>query len=221
MTFMKLGLLIALLCSLLLCPRASGWYDPGTQRWLNRDPLGEPGAEVAHNGKAQVTLVGRRDYSPKLELANAYWFVKNDTMGLVDVDGRECLGYNSGGGIQNPFQSHHSPPNYSYTREVIDNFKLSNQALPGLLAPTGAGLLTAGRTAAATDGITLGRWAFGGFRGYSVGAATFTGAEAGIIAGGVAVLNFTLVGLAWEGGLLAGSALGPLYFDYHSCENQY
>ena len=212
--------LIALLCSVLLSsPRASAWYDPGTQRWLNRDPLGERGAEVAHSGNSKVTSAGHGGYSPTLELVNAYWFVKNDTIGLVDVDGRECLGYYSGGGIQNPFQSHHSPPNYSYTHEVVDNFKLSNQALPGLLAPTGTGLLTAGRTAAATDGITLGRWALGGFRGYSVGAATFTGAEAGIIAGGVAVLNFTLVGLAWEGGLLAGSALGPLYFDYHRCEN--
>ena len=36
--------LVVLAASLQLTP---GYYDPGIQRWINRDPLGEPGFETA------------------------------------------------------------------------------------------------------------------------------------------------------------------------------
>src|SRR5262245_14064413 len=33
--------------SLLATQTAHAWYDPGLQRWINTDPLGEEGSEVA------------------------------------------------------------------------------------------------------------------------------------------------------------------------------
>jgi hypothetical protein len=41
--------LLALL--LITSATASAWYDPGLQRWINRDPDGEPGVELLHKSK--------------------------------------------------------------------------------------------------------------------------------------------------------------------------
>ena len=63
---MKPTFLIALLSSLLFAPRASGWYDPGTQRWLNRDPIQEDGG------------------------ANFYAFSENGPIDAADLYGLSC-----------------------------------------------------------------------------------------------------------------------------------
>lgn len=36
----------ALVVALWTAQTALGWYDPSTQRWLTRDPLGEPGFQA-------------------------------------------------------------------------------------------------------------------------------------------------------------------------------
>jgi RHS repeat-associated protein len=50
------------------------FYDPQTQRWLNRDPLGEPGFEVLRRGSANVLGDG----------PNRYAFVGNDPITHID-----------------------------------------------------------------------------------------------------------------------------------------
>ena len=67
-----------------LC-HASAFYDPGAQRWLNRDPLGESGFEVLRSGR--VDLLG--------DGPNLYTFVKNNSANQIDafgLDGEATLG---------------------------------------------------------------------------------------------------------------------------------
>jgi RHS repeat-associated protein len=56
---------------------ASGYYDPGVQRWINRDPLGEPGFEATRRPH-QLEVGGG---------ANLYRFVGNDPCSGVDRNG--------------------------------------------------------------------------------------------------------------------------------------
>ncbi len=53
------------------------FYDPNTQRWLNRDPFGEPGFEVLRKGLA----------SPLAGDVNRYLIVRNNPNGFIDSDG--------------------------------------------------------------------------------------------------------------------------------------
>jgi hypothetical protein len=72
MNSMKTSLLIALFPVFLLsAERVLAYYDPGTQRWINRDPIGESGG------------------------ANLYAFGLNAAVGFVDAFGTDpaCSGY--------------------------------------------------------------------------------------------------------------------------------
>jgi RHS repeat-associated protein len=53
------------------------FYDPLTQRWINRDPLAEPGFEVARRGRAKHAGDG----------PNLYAFVRNDPIDRTDFLG--------------------------------------------------------------------------------------------------------------------------------------
>jgi RHS repeat-associated protein len=60
------------------------FYDLNLQRWLNRDPLGEPGFEVLRSGPADVLGDG----------PNLYGYVKNRPVDLTDplgLDGEATL----------------------------------------------------------------------------------------------------------------------------------
>ena len=59
-----------------LC-NASAFYDPGAQRWLNRDPLGEPGFEMLVSGQA----------NPLGDGPNFYAYIKNNSVNQIDVFG--------------------------------------------------------------------------------------------------------------------------------------
>jgi RHS repeat-associated protein len=100
-----------------------------------------------------------------------------------------------------------------FFEEAVENFVVTNSAIPGLTVPIGSGLFTAGYTAEAVQGVTLGKWALGGFRGQVMGAATFTSLETFLTGLGVSALHWTLTGIAWEGGVAVGSAIGaiPVY----------
>jgi RHS repeat-associated protein len=53
-----------------------GYYDPSNQRWINRDPLNEPGFEV------------RTEASSEHEMArNRFTFTENNPMTQVDATG--------------------------------------------------------------------------------------------------------------------------------------
>ncbi len=118
---------------------------------------------------------------------NLYRMVQNNPINFVDPLGLKCK--------------------KSFGQRVWENFKLTNEAIPGLLAPTGLGFLTGGATANALESVGPLQWALGGFRGVSLGGTAFTGLETGIIAAGTAAVNFALVGLAWETGAGIGSVI--------------
>jgi RHS repeat-associated protein len=78
--------LVALLALVSVAPQASAYYDPGVQRWINRDPLGEHGFIVINQNLGFTVL---RD-------ENLYLFVLNspiyhtDPLGLTVKFKRKC-----------------------------------------------------------------------------------------------------------------------------------
>ena len=66
---------VALAYWLGLC-NASAFYDPGQQRWLNRDPIGEQGFEVVRWKKASIE-----------RHSNLYEFVNNNPLEHIDYFG--------------------------------------------------------------------------------------------------------------------------------------
>jgi len=105
------------------------------------------------------------------------------------------------------------PLGLRYWSNVWNNFKVTNTSIPGVLAPTGMGIITAGHTAEAIGTTTLLSWAGSGFSGASLSGATFTGLETGVLVGGTAVTNFALTGAIWEVGVGIGSLVSgiPVY----------
>ncbi|MDY6953784.1 MAG: RHS repeat-associated core domain-containing protein, partial [Thermodesulfobacteriota bacterium] len=93
-----------------------------------------------------------------------------------------------------------------YWKNAWANFEATNRFVPGLLAPTGTGLLTAGHTAEALGTTTFLSWAGSGFAGATLSGTSFTSLETAVLVGGTAATNFALTSLAWE----AGAALGSL-----------
>jgi hypothetical protein len=63
------------------------FYDPGLQRWLNRDPFGEPGFEVELSEQSFRNIGVPPRYAEVSEGENIYMFVQNDANGYVDTDG--------------------------------------------------------------------------------------------------------------------------------------
>src|SRR5439155_3580917 len=57
------------------------FYDPNLQRWINRDPIGEPGFELM-----------RRSYTRQRHPINQYVFVDNSPLVFLDGDGLDVLG---------------------------------------------------------------------------------------------------------------------------------
>ncbi len=94
-----------------------------------------------------------------------------------------------------------------YPQRVYDNFVRTNQLVPGVLAPIGLGLFTAGKTAELVRGVTIGQWILGGFRGMAMSGISFTSLETAVVAGGVGAMNFLFVSAAFEGGVLVGSMI--------------
>lgn len=67
---------------------ANAYYDPGIQRWVNRDPLGELGFELDRSLQSSLLLL-------KIPSENPYLFCRNDTPDLFDPLGldlyHDCL----------------------------------------------------------------------------------------------------------------------------------
>jgi RHS repeat-associated protein len=127
--------------------------------------------------------------------ANLFGYASNEPVNNVDPSGLKCK--------------------KGYWGRVWDNFVTTNQVVPGILAPSlsdripgiGIGLLTGGDIAEIVGGITPLKWALGGFRGATLGGATFTGIETGVIAVGTAALNYAVVSVAFEAGVGIGSMI--------------
>jgi hypothetical protein len=88
----KFGMITALLC---FVEAASAFYDPAVQRWLNRDPLAEPGFEHARRpGTRAVSEAGPREIP--------YVFVQNSPLNGIDPFGLIAPAPMPGGGYTPP-----------------------------------------------------------------------------------------------------------------------
>jgi hypothetical protein len=66
---------------------ASAYYDPGVQRWINRDPLGESGFELPTRGRTPALLIGVE------QRGGLFTFVGNAPVRNVDVFGLEISSF--------------------------------------------------------------------------------------------------------------------------------
>jgi hypothetical protein len=81
-------MLVVAFVSFVLADAASAYYSPRLGRFLNRDPIGEPGARVA-SAATNTTQFIPRDALPGGLEGNLYRFVDNAPTNTVDPDGRE------------------------------------------------------------------------------------------------------------------------------------
>lgn len=120
--------LLFLLLLLLPIPRASAYYDPGVQRWVNRDPINEPGFEALPRRTGAVVLMGATQ-SPSL-----FTFVGNRPVRGLDTFGLQMVGlpFPSGGAVNGQTPGTIGGRNYG-------NFPdCRGSAPPRLCAPLGA-----------------------------------------------------------------------------------
>jgi RHS repeat-associated protein len=166
--------------------------NPGFQ------PFGFAGGML--DDSTNLVRFGARDYDPLVGRwatkdpvgfagrdANLYGYAFNDPVNFIDPSGLECQ--------------------KSFIERAWDNFAATNEILPGVLAPPLLGLLTAGKVAEATGGLTVLQWLKLGFGGARLGAATFTAVETGVVVAGTTLLNWALVSAAFESGVAIGSLI--------------
>jgi hypothetical protein len=88
---MKALLKLLTLLALFSAPRlASGYYDPGVQRWVNRDPIGDPGPKMVRN-HIPVRVHHFKNPGEYSEGSNLYRFVRNDSLDGIDPLGLELM----------------------------------------------------------------------------------------------------------------------------------
>jgi len=126
----------------------------------------------------------------------AYGFLFNDVLHRDWMNMMKDSGYDARTSQQN-----------GYWKRVWDNFRITNEAIPGILAPTGMSFFTSGATAETLGSMTFLQWAQSGFGGASSGGTSFTVAETGLIVSGSALTNYVLVGTSYQTGVFIGSMI--------------
>ncbi len=84
------AIVMGLLFTLLLFETASAFYSPSTGRFLNRDPINEPGAVLLRTGAQPKTTFIPRDPMPSNDDLNEYCFVRNSPLNHIDALGLRC-----------------------------------------------------------------------------------------------------------------------------------
>jgi len=112
----------------------------------------------------------------------------------------------------------------TWMQRFLNNWYATNAVLPGVFAPSilpgvGVSAMTSGATANAYGSMTFLQWAGTGFRGATMGAATHTALETGVIVAATSFTNFLLVTVAYETGVFIGSAVNATFGfnDYCPC----
>jgi RHS repeat-associated protein len=95
------------------------FYDPTSQRWLNRDPLGD---YAFFRRVAQGKTWAEKQRLRSEAIGNLYGFVRNKPMNVVDLDG--MIGWQ----FTDPFGRPLPQPNYSTdmpcAREILDTYRM-------------------------------------------------------------------------------------------------
>jgi len=68
------------------------WYDPYSQHWLNRDPLGEPGFELVRGANPWERIRSRGIPAELSQGPNLYAYVVNDPLNKTDPLGLDFAG---------------------------------------------------------------------------------------------------------------------------------
>lgn len=102
----------------------------------------------------------------------------------------------------------------SYSSRVRQNIADTNRAVPGFAAPTGLGLvLGAGRTVGRAIGMpTIGQAVMGGTSEVVVEGVAYSAVEAGILGAFTSAATAVVVGGAFEGGVVVGSAISAAVY---------
>jgi len=159
-------------------------------------PFGFAGGTYDHDTK--LVRFGARDYDAKVGRwtvkdpilfgggdVNLYGYVMNDPVNLVDPSGLKC-----------------------FWKGVERRFVETNKFLPGLLAPTGLGLLTGGAVADALGTLSAGQAITFIRASWGVGWMGVYGGEVAASVAATAAVNFLAVGAAFEIGVGIGSVIG-------------
>jgi len=191
------------------------FYDANLGRFISEDPIGFAGGDI-----------------------NLYGYVRNNSLNNIDPRGLEPSAFDhlfGDGGIFtkqtlsefiSAVERSKRQCKTTWLQRFMNNVYTTNVALPGLASPSmlpglGIGLLTSGATAKATQSMTIIQWALTGFRGAASGAATYTALETGVMVGATTALNFLYVTVAYETGVVIGSAINATFgfSDYCPCKN--
>jgi len=94
--------------------------------------------------------------------------------------------------------------------DVSDNFRDLNSSIAGNASRSFAAILAVGALAEATTSITPLQFALSGFRGATMGAASFAALETGLTAAMLGITNTAFSGLSFEAGAVIGSAINAI-----------
>ena len=118
---MKPALRFLSLLALFSAPHlASAYYDPGVQRWMNRDPLGGMVSTTLRWGRNHTINVAHWETS--YEGPNLYSYVLNNPVALTDQNGlwtigiglQGSYGFIIAGGVSGGFYFGHGPGGWSF-----------------------------------------------------------------------------------------------------------
>jgi len=117
-------------------------YDPDAGRWLNRDPLGEPGFELMQRAAPYRTHPLNRTPAELLQGPNLYDYVSNDPINAIDPLGLWTFGL----GLSLNFQL--GPVNFNWS----GGFVIDGQGNVGTYTVLGGGI---GAGAHASGGVSF------------------------------------------------------------------
>ena len=170
------------------------FYRPNDQRWLNRDPLAEPGFDIVR-GVGRTTKLFTKS-AELVEGPNSYAFVRNDPLSWIDLFGLAC----------NKELLDEAYRNIEYWTRVMRDFPPGSPMWQAAKAALERSLQEYGRMTAIAGGMA-GLGAQASFIGGSGAWGVLSGGSYGL---GAATAGWGAVGVVAVGGAAAGYGIGSI-----------